>query len=286
MTLTNSPLKCTALTDEGVAVNLDRLAPVTIVNGIAAAGINASDSITIRYGTSTMGGVPSSITAVASPTPNDVTVANHFGCTVGDKVLITNGTTCALTSASAISPVPVPPATTPSPTITLTNTTAAIPGATLACLGTWNEVSYAVNNGNLERNGVAIVAGVVNLQAQYGISAVGLSNVDPNFNQIIQWVDASGSWATPSIVDRNRIKAVRIAVIARNSKIEPSVVSSACSSINAIAPTGVCAWEGNATSPAPIVDLSVADAKWAQYRYRVFETIVPLRNVIWSKDSL
>jgi len=281
ITYSNSPLKCATLTDGGVAANINQLSPVTIVDGVAAAGINASDSITIHYGTSTMGGIPSSISAIASPTANDVTVANHFGCAVGDKTLIINGTTCAFTNVSAISAVATPPAT-----ITLDNMTSVATGSTLACLGTWNEITYAINNGNLERNGVPIVVGIANLQAQYGIAAVGLSNIDPNFNQITQWVNASGSWAAPSVTDRNRIKALRISLIARNAKIESSAVSATCSSINSASPTGVCAWAGNVTSPAPSVNLSTADPKWAQYRYRVFETIIPLRNVIWSKDSL
>jgi type IV pilus assembly protein PilW len=270
MSVTNSPLECTTVTDEGVAVGTDKLSPITVIEG----GM-ASDSITIRYGNSAMGGVPSVITAVASPTPNDVTISNHFGCLANDKVLITSVNNCAFTSATAISPIATPPAT-----ITLANTTSAIAGATLACLGTWNEITYTVNNGNLEKNGVAGVTGIVNLQAQYGISSVA------NSNQITQWVDATGGvWGTPSVADRNRIKAIRIAVIARNSKIETSNISSACSSITTASPTGICAWEGNLTSPAPSVDLSnVPD--WDKYRYRVFETIVPLRNVIWSKNTL
>jgi type IV pilus assembly protein PilW len=75
-------------------------------------------------------------------------------------------------------------------------------------------------------------------------------------------------------------------VIARNPRLEPSAVTAACTSTTAAAPGGVCAWEGNSTSPAPTVDLSTGNANWSRYRYRVFETIVPLRNVIWSKDSL
>ena len=57
-------------------------------------------------------------------------------------------------------------------------------------------------------------------------------------------------------------------------------------SLTAAAPTGLCAWEGSATSPAPAIGLSNGDANWNKYRYRVFQTIVPLRNVIWSKDTL
>jgi len=110
---------------------------------------------------------------------------------------------------------------------------------------------------------------------------------------------SGGTWdpALITAANRNLIKAIRVAVIARNAKIEPTAVTAACSSTTAAAPTGLCAWDATSAlpnpivapfiaSPAPAVDLSPADADWARYRYRVFETIIPLRNVIWSKGSL
>jgi type IV pilus assembly protein PilW len=176
-------------------------------------------------------------------------------------------------------------------------------GSFLACLGTWKEVQYGINqNYNpidpnnsqayLQRNdtpsnpatAVPVVADIVNIQAQYGISATA------NSNQVVQWVDATGSWAAPTIASRNLIKAVRIAVVARNGLLEKTNVSSVCSSLINAAPTGVCAWDGSTAntvipSPAPQIDLS-NDPNWQRYRYRVFETIVPLRNVIWSRSTL
>lgn len=272
MPVANSPLECTTLTINGApdATTPNRLSPVAIADGGAAAG--ASDTITFRYGNSLMGGVPSQINAMGAPTANDATVASNLGCQAGDITLIINGSTCALSSASAVA------GTT---TVTLADTTAAISGANLACLGTWNEITYAVNNGNLERGGVPSVAGIVNIQAQYGVSATA------NSNQVTQWVNASAAagWNAPTVADRNRIKAVRIAVVARNAKIEPAAVTAACSSTTAAAPTGLCAWAGSVASPAPVIDLS-NDPNWARYRYRVFETIIPLRNMIWSKDTL
>jgi type IV pilus assembly protein PilW len=231
-----------------------------------------------------MGGAGSQITAMVGAA---ATVASNLGCQVNDITMVSLGNTCAMSKATAVSAVGVTPIS-----ITLANTTTAAPGANLACLGqSWSEVTYAVNpaTGNLERtsrvNGVSTppvpsVVGVVNLQAQYGISAAA------NTNQITQWVDASGAWAAPTPADRNRIKAVRIAVVARNAKIETETVSAACSSTTAAPTTGLCAWAGSVASPAPSVDLSPGDANWARYRYRVFETIVPLRNVIWAKDTL
>ncbi len=279
----DSPLECTTVTYGGTGIT--GITPVSITNGVAASGVNATDSITIRYGTSQMGGTVSQINSLVG---SDATVVSSMGCQVNDITLITSGATCSISKATAL---PTVAGTPPVYKVTLANTTGAASGAYLACLGTWNEVSYAVNpaTGNLDRtsvvNGVSTttpsVVGVVNIQAQYGISTTA------NSNQVTAWVDPTGAtWAAPTVADRNRIKAVRIAVVARNSKQEPTVVSTACSSTTAAAPTGVCAWAGTAASPAPTIDLSTADANWDRYRYRVYETIVPLRNVIWAKDTL
>jgi type IV pilus assembly protein PilW len=169
--------------------------------------------------------------------------------------------------------------------------TGAVTNANIACLGAWNQITYAVSNGNLKRNGVDSVAGVVNLQAQYGISATA------NSNQVTQWVDATNSFTpaalalTPAL--RNRIKAIRLAIITQNPKPEVAVVTNGCSSRTAASPTGLCAWPGvqiagpiTSIQAAPLVDLSNGDANWNRYRYRVYESIIPLRNIIWSKDTL
>jgi type IV pilus assembly protein PilW len=279
--ITDSALECTAVTFGGTGIT--GITPVTVAEGVAASGVNASDTITIRYGTSFMGGALTQITAMVG---SAATVGSNLGCQANDITLISSGTTCAMSKATAVSAAGAIPIS-----VTLQDTNTAGPGANLGCMGTWNEVTYAVNQatGNLDRtsvvNGVSTttpsVVGVVNLQAQYGVSATA------NSNQVTQWVDASGAtWAAPTVANRNRIKAIRIAVVARNAKIEPDIVTTACSSTIAAAPTGLCAWTGSVASPAPAVDLSPGDANWARYRYRVFETIIPLRNVIWAKDTL
>lgn len=278
---TDSGLECTAVNYNTTGIG--SLTPISITDGTATASVPASDSITIRYGSSTTGGSTTQITATAGSV---ATVTNNLGCSVGDAVLVTSGASCSMTTASAVSAVGASPIS-----VSLNAMTLATVGANLACLGQWSEVTYAVNaaTGNLDKttvvNGVSTtvpsVVGVVNLQAQYGVAATA------NSNAITQWVDASGgTWAAPTVANRNRIKAIRVAVVARNAKIEPGTVTAACSSTSAAAPAGLCAWEGSVASPAPAVDLSPGNADWAKYRYRVFETIIPLRNVIWSKDTL
>ena len=101
-------------------------------------------------------------------------------------------------------------------------------------------------------------------------------------------MDASGgTWAAPTVANRNRIKAIRIAVVARNAKIGARRRDGRMQLHDRGRADRRCArGHGSAASPAPTIDLSPGDANWARYRYRVFETIIPLRNVIWSKDTL
>lgn len=279
----DTPLECTSITVDHSAAAPDPLAgvagvdPITITNGVGVAGTSsASDTITIRYGNTAMGGVPTQIGGIAG---NVLTLSSNFGCSVGNIAFITNGAACSMTTVTAKTAAGVTPQT-----ITLKSATGAVVNANIACLGDWNQITYAVSNANLQRNGVDNVASVVNLQAQYGIAATA------NSNAITQWVDATGAFAPASLglapATRNRIKAVRVAVITRNSKIEPAAVTTLCSARNSAPTTGLCAWAGDATSNAPEVKLSDGDANWARYRYRVYETIIPLRNMIWSKDTL
>jgi type IV pilus assembly protein PilW len=296
--VSNSAIKCdapaiqpaAAASITAVTPNVASLAPVTIVDG--GTGPSGSDSITIRYGTSSAAGTPMDITGKTGAVAG---VDNNLGCEVGIAVVLTGPTTCNLTTVINL----------PASSVTLGDSGSFAVNNKLACLGQWHEVTYRANAGNLERQDFPTqaapspnVTDIVSIQAQYGISATADSN------QVMQWVDAvdgsaSGDWGAALTTDnRNRIKAVRVAMIARNSQLEKVDVSQACSSITNNNPTGVCAWQGvgaNAlsipptpASPAPTVNLKLnsADTTWKRYRYRVFETIIPLRNVIWSKGVL
>ncbi len=290
MPYANSALECGKNGEvyrEGTSISWKDISPVTIVDGGSTGG---SDTITIRYGTNSAGGVPTIIGA--SPVGNVITLGSldspgsNLGCAVNDISLIVSTTHCAFSTVKALSS-----ATTP-PTITLANVTAAKAEANLACLGSWNEVVYAVSSGKLQRAGVDSIDDIVSIQAQYGTTSANLTNTNANFNQVVDWYDATAGsnwdWASGSfnLARRNRIKAIRIAIVARNAKKEISKVTAACSSLTSARPTGLCAWAGSAADPAPKIDLSLTDSNWEYYRYRVFETIIPLRNVFWAKDTL
>ena len=291
------PLKCNPIPsidhDDNAATPDISLAPIDIIDGGAAAG--ASDTLIVRYGTAASGGVAMS---VISRNGADVLVNNSMGCVMiaGQKNIAIgiNGTTCVarrVVSVPAVNKVNITP---PNGVNAADN---------IACLGGWNEYRYSVDATNqLTRlntsdNTVAtpVVAGIVNMQAQYGISAA------PDSNQISWWVNATGVWsgAIPNtslvcsnvIANRNCIKAVRVAVVARNNLLEKlPAVSTACSSTTAANPTGVCAWDATSANPinalpAPAIDLTNTP-NWNQYRYKVYETIIPIRNMVWSRGRL
>lgn len=117
-------------------------------------------------------------------------------------------------------------------------------------------------------NTAPLVDQIVDLQAQYGIAAAGST-------QISQWCNATtssacGDWSNPGAADVSRIRAVRVAVVARSVQYEKEEVS----------PASLTLWEtGDPGDPPPSRALT-SDER--HYRYKVFTTIVPIRNVIWG----
>lgn len=263
----DSPLRCSPSLidhDANAATAMVDLFPISITDGGGG-----SDQITVRYFPNPTGGLPVNVITKAG---NTLGVDNTLGCVNNNLALVVHGTTCR---AARVSDTDL---TTDTTHVTLTGPDVASmttgPGANyarLSCLGNLAEFIFRVNNNQLETNNSPVISDIVNIQAQYGISA------NANSNQITQWVNATAAtgFATPTVANRNRIRAVRVAVVARNSVLEKTNVTAA-------APV---AWPDIAGSPAPAIDLS-GTANWRQYRYRVYETIIPLRNMTWSGQWL
>jgi len=109
---------------------------------------------------------------------------------------------------------------------------------------------------------------IVDMQTQYGIASTG-QTVD-------SWVDPKGTtWATPSAVDIKKIKAIRVALVARSAQYEKPEKGAACISTTQAMADKWSTWAKFTTSSYP--------ADWNCYQYKAFETVIPLRNVIWSK---
>jgi type IV pilus assembly protein PilW len=122
---------------------------------------------------------------------------------------------------------------------------------------------------------------IVALQAQYGVSA------NKTDRTVDEWVNGTGAtWGAAALTantsgaidSRQKIKAIRFAVVARSSKRDAALVSNACTdSGGAILFYGPCSWDGG---PAIVLG-SASDTEWQHYRYRVYQTVVPMRNVLW-----
>ena len=145
--------------------------------------------------------------------------------------------------------------------------------------GNLTQCNYMVNNcGDAANNGnaaiwVPISNNIVSLKAEYGRDTSAPMDGIP---------DIYDSTAPASACDWARISAVRLALVARNANYQKTVVTAA-------AP----AWDGDvASNPAAVaannIDLSQssfdtsANATWQNYRYRVLQTLVPMRNLVWQ----
>lgn len=124
----------------------------------------------------------------------------------------------------------------------------------------------------------AIATDIVLMHAQYGISSSAASDV------VTSWVEPSGAtWGAPTSANVALIKAVRIVLVARSKEADNKQVSAACTNGNGVVNTGPCSFQD---AVAPVIDLSatpvVSGKTWRNYRYRVHQAVIPLRNVIWS----
>ena len=88
---------------------------------------------------------------------------------------------------------------------------------------------------------------IVSMQAQYGITSSALSQ------DIAAWVNPTGAWAAPVASDVARIKAIRVAVVARSSQPErEDVTAASCVTRGGTTSVGPCAWIDDTTAnPAP-----------------------------------
>lgn len=288
-----TPLNCplsTTIVQDGVTLNLS---PVLITDGG-----NASDTLIVRYGNNNVGGAYDTLNGNITINNTNVTGVNLANSRVrqfalNDVILIQqlvgqNPITnlCSLAKVERLNG---------------NNTIASLNGLTvtapaervtqnatwLSDLGQWNEYRFTVNNTfELTRTGgtvsgakfpdssaVPMVSDIVALQAQYGVSA------DLTTNQVTNWVDATGDFgANMTLANRNRIKAVRVAVVARDGVLQKNNVSQACNT-NVANLIKVCVW--NNDNNRQNVSLSTIP-NWQRYRYKVFETAIPIRSMLWN----
>ena len=250
-------------------------APVSITDG----GANGSDTITISTGgADSLGAIPANITVTMPPTSSEFNLSSTVGFSIGQLILLMQGGNCTVMQVTQVqssalkiqhnsgSSAPYNPSTPPATWPAYTT------GATVSNFGSYTIHTYSIDsNYNLQlydsSTGTTVpqMTDIVRMDAQYGISsAVGVQPVS-------SWVDATGSFAPPLSTDNiKRIKAIKLIIVARSNKKEIGNVTTS-------APT----WYDVSTGTTTSVNVSYLP-NWQQYRYKVYTTIIPLRNVIWA----
>ena len=282
---TPSVVGCRVLAyDEGVSPARDfqfNLSPVVITQGAAG----APDTLEITYSSTDSVPIPVRLTQ-APPTPTtQYFIENGFGIVAGQLLILAEpGRDCSMQQATN-TPSLMPAGqqdrlqhvdgmyTGPfgTPVSSRYNKPGGLgPNYTLAgvvySIGQAPTVNrYYIQNENLVVDPVllgnvaqGVAAGIVQLQAQYGR--------DTNADGVI---DVWNEVAPVTPVEWAGLIAVRLGLVARSVAAERANAEGNCE-VTTVAPT----WAGGA------FDLS-ARADWRCFRYRVFESTISLRNMIW-----
>jgi len=134
-----------------------------------------------------------------------------------------------------------------------------------------DDMHWVDADGDGQNDVLQVFDDVIDLQAEYGVAVD--SNADGQLDRL-------GSWQTAAPADMASVYAVRLAILARSRQAEKEKVTST-------AP----AWAGGSFTMLDVggtADTNPGDAvkgdpsNWRNYRYRVYETLVPIRNVVWG----
>jgi type IV pilus assembly protein PilW len=125
---------------------------------------------------------------------------------------------------------------------------------------------------------IDVADGVADMQAEYGVDADNSGTI------------TDAEWTTAVPADWTKVLAVRVALLVRSGQFEKPAAGTN-TPITAVAPM----W-GPTASRVPFAMKNVsgtADAygatdavpdNWRYYRYRVYEKVIPLRNIIWGQQ--
>ena len=254
-------------------VTLSAMVPVTINAAAIPAGDANTDTVLVVYGNSN--GSPQGDGITSQPASASYAVQTPTAFAADDQVIAVpqnRPAPCSLVLDTV--------ANITNPNVTVAGGVANMTNGMLYNLGQAPKIlAYAIRGGNLTvcdymavdcsvaENTVSaatwqamwppIASNIVSLRAEYGRD----SSVPPD-----AIVDGYDQNPPGTACAWSAVYALRVALVARSVQFDKATLT-------ANAPT----WMGSANTP---IDLS-ADANWQNYRYKLFQTVVPLRNVTW-----
>ena len=118
-----------------------------------------------------------------------------------------------------------------------------------------------------------LASSIVNLKYQYGVD-------NDNNGSVDEWVKPSGAWAPAAVLaftgnNLKRIRAVRMAMVVRSDEFDRDAPAFPWTIFECTAEEAK-----NYTCPAKVTGTAPAN-----FRYRVYETIIPLRNPMWNRPA-
>jgi type IV pilus assembly protein PilW len=123
----------------------------------------------------------------------------------------------------------------------------------------------------------AVADQIVDLKAQYGLDSDNDGRITDNAPN--EWTKTLG--ANP---DFSKVLAVRVAILVRSRNFEKPGAASApsWSASNPVWSGGLFAMKDLGGTSDSFIAGDPDPHNWRNYRYRVFEKVIPLRNVIWA----
>ena len=257
------------------------LAPVLITDNPGG-----PDSITVLYSAANERVLPAKLADPTAGPNHDYKVDGTQGFADNNLILLVQGGTCLLRQVSKVQVATSllehtagpynPSAASFGPGLTADTAVFNLGTPTASGGPVWR--TFSVANNRLQAEDVlrtlatwplaspqALVDDIVDLQAQYGKDDGSVLGTTADDGVVDVWDAVPPADATAW----RRVLAVRVAVRARSQNYEkPSVAGGPCDATTA-APT----WSGGA--------LTVPGGVPSCYKHRVFETVIPLRNMIW-----
>jgi type IV pilus assembly protein PilW len=251
-------------------------APATIGRDVPGPG---SDTVEVIYSAAAFANLPTQLSSPMMAPGDPLQLMNGQGFAQGHVILLSEGSKpCSLVQASADStkvgmywnvvhnpgdafPFNNPPAASFPPSGYAT-------GAIVVNMGTMARRQYFVDSGRLMQqdmnqavapalNPMPVADGIIAIRAEYGR--------DTDGDGYINGFDITAPASVREVI------AIKLAVVARSGQMEKTAVS----------PATLTLWNGGTVVNGGAITL---DATARQYRYKVYQTTIPLRNVIWGDN--
>ncbi|MCX7962222.1 MAG: PilW family protein [Burkholderiales bacterium] len=274
---------------------LPRLVVAPVVIRTSASG--APDELTVLYSRSARMATPATVQSFVAGAAEVTLIGTSLGFAANDLVILSGASGCTLRQVTAVIEEQNKLQLNPGPTARFNPPgwgafpTTYANGDLVFNLGNAALRTYTVSGGRLLATDVllqaggaagataALMEGIVDLRAQYGKDngidngTVAATSYVANDGQ----VDQFSSTVPANAAEWQQVLSVRLGILVRIGTYEKPSAAGICD-----ATTTPPTWAGGTFTA---IDVTTTTSEDRCYRYRVFETIVPLRNMIWGLAS-